>query len=71
MKLQGTPEEIEDAKVWWAEQKKRIDKEYKEAKKKDPKAKEDKTFISPESKERNARRHEVNFSRIQGDRSEK
>lgn len=51
--------------------KKRIDKEYKEAKKKDPKAKEDKTFISPESKERNARRHEVNFSRIQGDRSEK
>ncbi len=25
MKLQGTPEEIEDAKVWWAEQKKRID----------------------------------------------
>ncbi len=71
MKLQGTPEEIEDAKVWWTEQKKRIDKEYKEAKKKDSKAKKDKTFISPESKERNARRHEVNFSRIQGDRSEK
>ncbi len=39
MKIQGTPEEIEQAKKWWAEQKERIDKEYKEAKKKDPNAK--------------------------------
>ena len=34
MKLQGTPEEIEQTKNWWANQKERIDKEYKKAKKK-------------------------------------
>ena len=39
MKIQGTPEEMEQAKNWWADQKKRIDEEYKEARKKDPNAK--------------------------------
>lgn len=39
MKIQGTPEEMEQAKNQWADQKKRIDEEYKEAKKKDPNAK--------------------------------
>ena len=34
MKIQGTPEEMEQAKNWWADQKKRIDEEYKEAKRK-------------------------------------
>lgn len=30
MKLRGTPEELEEAKQWWAEQKERINKEYQE-----------------------------------------
>lgn len=42
MKLQGTPEEMEQAKNWWKDQKKRINEEYKETKKKDPNAKKDK-----------------------------
>ena len=71
MKLQGTPEEIEQAKNWWAEQKKKRDEEYKEAKKKDPNARKDNSLVSPENKERTYRRHEVNFSRIKGDRSQK
>lgn len=57
MKLQGTPEEIERAKVWWAEQKKRVDDEYKEAKKKDRNAKKDKSLVSPENKERTYHRN--------------
>ena len=32
MKFQGTPEEIEQAKVWWAEQTKRVDRKYKKDK---------------------------------------
>lgn len=32
MKFQGTPEEIEQAKVWWEEQTKRVDKKYKKDK---------------------------------------
>lgn len=71
MKLQGTPEEIEQAKVWWAEQKKRVDDEYKEAKKKDRNAKKDKSLVSPENKERTYHRHELNFSQIKGNRSQK
>lgn len=71
MKLQGTPEEIQEAKDWWAQQKDRIDKEYQEAQKKDKNAKKDKSLVSPESKERTYRRHEVNFSTIQGDKSQK
>ena len=71
MKLQGTPEEIEQAKVWWAEQKKRVDDEYKEAKKKDKNAKKDKSLVSPENKERTYHRHELNFSQIKGNRSQK
>ncbi len=71
MKIQGTPEEIEQAKKWWAEQKERIEKEYKEAKKKNPNAKKDISLVSPENKERTYHRNEVNFSRIQGDKSQK
>ena len=71
MKLQGTPEEIEQAKNWWAAQKKKRDEEYKEAKKKDPNARKDNSLVSPENKERTYRRHEVSFSQIKGDRSQK
>lgn len=71
MKIQGTPEEMEQAKNWWADQKKSIDEEYKEAKKKDPNAKKDNSLVSPENKERTYRRHEVNFSRIKGNKSQK
>lgn len=71
MKLQGTPEEIEQAKVWWTEQKKRVDDEYKEAKKKDRNAKKDKSLVSPENKERTYHRHELNFSQIKGNRNQK
>jgi len=71
MKIQGTPEEMEQAKNWWKDQKKRIDEEYKEAKKKDPNAKKDTSLVSPENKERTYRRHEVSFSQIKGDKSQK
>ena len=71
MKLQGTPEEVEQAKNWWKDQKKRIDEEYKEAKKKDKNAKKDTSLVSPENKERTYRRHEVSFSQIKGDKSQK
>lgn len=71
MKIQGTPEEMEQAKNWWKDQKKRIDEEYKEAKKKDPNARKDTSLVSPENKERTYRRHEVSFSQIKGDRSQK
>lgn len=70
MKIKGTPEEIKEAKAWWAEQKKKRDNEYKEAKKKDPKAKKDFSLVSPENKERNYHRHEVNFSQIKGNKSQ-
>ena len=53
--MQGTPEEIQEAKDWWAQQKERVDKEYQEAKKKDKNAKKDKSLVSPESKERTYR----------------
>ena len=66
MKIQGTPEEMEQAKNWWKDQKKRIDEEYREAKKKDPNAKKDTSLVSPENKERTCRRHEVSFSQIKG-----
>ena len=71
MKLQGTPEEIEQAKNWWAAQKKKRDEEYKEAKKKDPNARKDNSLVSPENKERTYRRHEVSFSQIKGNKSQK
>lgn len=71
MAYYGTPEEIKEAKVWIEEQKKKQDEEYKEAKKKDPNAKKDTSLVSPENKERTYRRHEVNFSRIKGDKSQK
>ena len=67
MKIQGTPEEMEQAKNWWKDQKKRIDEEYKEAKKKDPNARKYTSLVSPENKERTYRRHEVGFSQIKGD----
>lgn len=70
MKIKGTPEEIKEAKAWWAKQKKKRDEEYKEAKKKDPKAKKDFSLVSPENKERNYHRHEVNFSQIKGNKSQ-
>ena len=71
MAYYGTPEEINEAKVWIEEQKKKRDEEYKETKKKDPNAKKDNSLVSPENKERTYRRHEVNFSRIKGDKSQK
>ena len=71
MAYYGTPEEIKEAKVWIEEQKKKRDEEYKEAKKKDPNAKKDNSLVSPENKERTYRRHEVNFSRIKGHKSQK
>lgn len=71
MKLRGTPEELEEAKQWWAEQKERINKEYEEAKKIDKNAKKDTSLVSPENKERNYKRTEVNFSQIQGNKSQK
>lgn len=70
MKIKGIPEEMKEAKAWWAEQKKKRDNEYKEAKKKDPKAKKDFSLVSPENKERNYHRHEVNFSQIKGNKSQ-
>ena len=70
MKIKGTPEEMKEAKAWWAEQKKKRDEEYKEAKKKDPKVKKDFSLVSPENKERNYHRHEVNFSQIKGNKSQ-
>ena len=70
MKIKGTPEEIKQAKDWWTKQKNRIDEEYKQAKKKDPKAKKDDSLVSIESKERRYRRNEVSFSKIQGKNSE-
>ena len=71
MAYYGTAEEINEAKVWIEEQKKKRDEEYKEAKKKDPNAKKDNSLVSPENKERTYRRHEVNFSRIKGNKSQK
>ncbi len=71
MAYYGTPEELKEAKVWIEEQKKKRDEEYKEAKKKDPNAKKDNSLVSPENKERTYRRHEVNFSRIKGNKSQK
>ena len=70
MAYYGTPEELKEAKEWIEEQKKKRDEEYQEAKKKDPNATKDKSLVNPESKERTYRRHEVNFSRIKGDRSQ-
>ncbi len=70
MGYRGTPEELEKAKQWLKEQKKRINEAYKEAKKKDPNAKKDKSLVSIESKERNYRRHEIGFSQLKGDRSQ-
>jgi len=71
MAYYGTPEEIEQAKTWWAEQKKIRDEEYKKAKKKDPNDKKDNSLVSPENKERTYRRHEVSFSQIKGNKSQK
>ena len=71
MAYYGTPEELKEAKVWIEEQKKKRDEEYQKAKKKDPNAKKDNSLVSPENKERTYRRHEVNFSRIKGDKSQK
>ena len=71
MAYYGTPEELKEAKVWIEEQKKKQDEEYKEAKKKDPNAKKDNSLVSPENKERTYRRHEVNFSQIKGNKSQK
>lgn len=70
MAYTGTPEELEQAKQWLKEQKKKINEEYKEAKKKDPNAKKDKSLVSIENKERNYRRHEIGFSQLQGDKSQ-
>lgn len=61
-----TPEEKKEVKEFWVKYKETRDKEYKEAKKKDPNAKKDTTLDSIENKERNYRRNEVKFSRIQG-----
>ena len=52
MKIQGTPEEKEQAKNWWKDPKKRIYEEYKEAEKKDPNARKDTSLVSPENKQR-------------------
>ena len=71
MAYYGTPEEIKEAKVWIEEQKKKRDEEYKEAKKKDPNARKDNSLVSPENKERTYRRHEVSFSQIKGNKSQK
>ena len=71
MAYYGTPEELKEAKVWIEEQKKKRDEEYQEAKKKDPNAKKDNSLVSPENKERNYRRHEVSFSQIKGNKSQK
>lgn len=71
MAYYGTPEEIKEAKVWIEEQNKKQDEEYKEAKKKDSNAKKDNSLVSPENKERTYRRHEVNFSQIKGNKSQK
>ena len=71
MAYYGTPEELKEAKVWIEEQKKKRDEEYQKVKKKDPNAKKDNSLVSPENKERTYRRHEVNFSRIKGDKSQK
>ena len=71
MAYYGTPEEIKEAKVWIEEQKKKRDEEYKKAKKKDPNAQKDNSLVNPENKERTYRRHEVNFSRIKGNKSQK
>lgn len=56
-----------EVQEFWVKYKETRDKEYKEAKKKDPNAKKDTTLDSIENKERNYRRNEVKFSRIQGD----
>ena len=71
MAYYGTPEEMEQAKNWWKDQKKRIDEEYKDAKKKDSNAKKDTSLMITENKERTYRRHEVSFSQIKGDKSQK
>lgn len=71
MAYYGTPEELKEAKVWIEEQKKIRDEEYKKAKKKDPNARKDNSLVSPENKERTYRRHEVNFSQIKGNKSQK
>ena len=63
MKLQGTPEEMEQAKNW-KDQKKRIDEEYKEAKKKDPNARKDTSLVSPENKERTYRGTRLVFHKL-------
>lgn len=71
MAYYGTPEELKEAKAWIEEQKKKRDEEYKEAKKKDPNARKDNSLVSPENKERTYRRHEVSFSQIKGNKSQK
>ena len=71
MAYYGTPEELKEAQAWIEEQKKKRDEEYKEAKKKDPNARKDNSLVSPENKERTYRRHEVSFSQIKGNKSQK
>ncbi len=45
MKIKETPEEVQQAKKWWAEQKERVNKEYQEVKKTKIKKR---SLVSPE-----------------------
>lgn len=50
MKLQGTPEEIEDAKVWWAEQKRELIKNIRKQKRKTQKQKKIRLLLALKAK---------------------
>ena len=50
MKLQGTPEEIEDAKVWWAEQKREMIKNKRKQKRKTQKQKKIRLLLALKAK---------------------
>lgn len=50
MKLQRTPEEIEDAKVWWAEQKRELIKNIRTQKRKTQKQKKIRLLLALKAK---------------------
>ena len=50
MKLQETPEEIEDAKVWWAEQKRELIKNIRKQKRKTQKQKKIRLLLALKAK---------------------
>lgn len=60
----------ETEEEFWIRAKKQLDQEYKEAKKKNPHAKRDKSLNPIENKERNYRRNELKFTQIQGDKND-